>query len=139
LNTMLHYRSPKDPPPPRRSKRKSDVDDVPRTPAKKRTKPAQPEQAESSEKEPSCSWTNLASALEGPSVAIAPPSSHDSPQGTPTADNNKLKKKKEPRNVGGWISPPFAAEVDRSWLEREKPIKDFDFSTYVPQVGDTVL
>lgn len=149
LNAMLYYRSPKDPPPPRRSKRKSDGDE-PNTPSRKGTKGSDSATPGSSEKqEPTgSSWTNLASALEGsPSTveaaaAIAPTSdSHPPDSAAASGPNNKQapKKKKEPRNVGGWISPPFAAEIDRSWLEREKPTSHFDLPTYVPQVGDTVL
>jgi len=43
------------------------------------------------------------------------------------------------RNVGGWVSPEFSAEIDRSWLAADTPPDHFDLSKYVPQVGDTVL
>jgi hypothetical protein len=43
------------------------------------------------------------------------------------------------RNVGGWISPDFSNDLDRSWLENVTPSKPFNVCNYVPQVGDTVL
>lgn len=47
--------------------------------------------------------------------------------------------RKRGRNVGGWISPEFSDVIDRSWLSGDAPTKQFDLSSYVPQVGDTVL
>ena len=67
-------------------------------------------------------------------------------------------KTKDARYVGGWMSPHFAQELERSWLERTKPLPKtivvpnkaaklatvkktavFDLQNYVPQVGDIVM
>lgn len=61
---------------------------------------------------------------------------------TPTENNASKRKKKisAGKNVGGWVSPRLAQEMDRSWLEREEHFStSFDLSKYVPQVGDVVL
>ena len=134
LNSTLYLRCPKDPPPPRRSKRTSDVEEL-ETP-KKSKKGRPPKQAETTPPETKTStWSNIAASLEG----TAAPAPIDSPPKSASGDSEKPKKKREPRNIGGWISPAFSAEVDRSWLEREKALKNFDLSSYAPQVGDTVL
>jgi hypothetical protein len=141
---MLYHRSPRDPPPPRRSKRKSD--DIEETPSKqKKAKAATPEPVDSSERQPT--WSKLASALEQPSSSLASaPIANEvlalgSAAASPATSENKPRRKKEisGKNVGGWISPHFSKELDRSWLERQKMAKTFDLSTYVPQIGDTVL
>lgn len=152
---MLLERTPRDPAPPRRSKRKSDVDAE--SPVDKKTK-GDDEQDESAldNKGGQIRWRELAKSF-GPETTNAA-SSTCSPTTTPSSPQHavtdqaskssssaaKPKKKREltGRNVGGWISPRFAQEVDRSWLEREKPTPvttPFDLSKYVPQVGDTVL
>jgi hypothetical protein len=142
---MLYHRSPRDPPPPRRSKRKSD--DIEETPSKKKKAKAATHEPvdDSSERQPK--WSKLASALEQPSSSPArtpianEASASGSAAASPATTENKPRRKKEitGKNVGGWISPHFSKELDRSWLERQKPAKTFDLSTYVPQVGDTVL
>ena len=60
----------------------------------------------------------------------------EQPKATP---KQKKKKKDVPRYVGGWVSPRFAQELDRSWLERPNGAKSFELENYVPQIGDTVL
>lgn len=57
---------------------------------------------------------------------------------SPESNNNKQRIRLV-RNVGGWISPDFSKDVDRSWLECNKPMQPFDVRYFVPQVGDTVL
>jgi hypothetical protein len=51
--------------------------------------------------------------------------------------------KRQAKNVGGWISPDFAKDIDRSWLEGHVPPYNnkqaFNLSSYVPQSGDIVL
>ena len=51
--------------------------------------------------------------------------------------------KRQAKNVGGWISPDFAKDIDRSWMEGCVPPYNnkqaFNLSTYVPQIGDIVL
>lgn len=57
---------------------------------------------------------------------------------SPETNNNK-QRIRIVRNVGGWISPDFANDVQRSWLESCEPMQPFNVSYYVPQIGDTVL
>ena len=52
---------------------------------------------------------------------------------------SQVKRKRLAKNVGGWISPSFAAEVDRSWLNRDATEVEFDARSYAPQTGDVVL
>ena len=63
--------------------------------------------------------------------------------GSSTLKKPPPKKKKAPvgKNVGGWVSPRLAQEMDRSWLEREiiHALTSFDLNKYVPQVGDIIL
>jgi hypothetical protein len=125
LNSMLYHRSPKDPPPPRRSKRNSDVAEENPASGKSPTKKKQGDDetpATRNEAAAGISWTNM--VVEKPTVVV---------------DASPPKRKKEVRNVGGWISPPLAKELDRKWLERQKALHNFDLNMYVPQVGDTVL
>lgn len=58
---------------------------------------------------------------------------------TPEKRAAGLKRKRSARNVGGWISPLFAENIDRSWLEQDCHPDKFDLSRYVPQVGECVL
>jgi hypothetical protein len=68
----------------------------------------------------------------------------------------KQKKPRDARNIGGWISPRFSQELDRSWLSRTTQLRpvtvvppgtvakgsnttSFDLKRWVPQVGDIVL
>mmetsp|Transcript_4031 Transcript_4031/g.9322 ORF Transcript_4031/g.9322 Transcript_4031/m.9322 type:complete len:2885 (+) Transcript_4031:789-9443(+) len=113
LNLMLYNRSPKDPAPPRRSKRNSTGGDQVQEEEEGQTKDG--DKGEDG-------WTNM--VVEKPTVP------------TETATKNR---KKEVRNVGGWVSPVFGQELDRAWLERENALQNFDLDSYVPQVGDTIL
>lgn len=54
-------------------------------------------------------------------------------------ENGKAPKRKRGRLVGGWISPQFSNDVDRSWLQVESPPRHFDLRTHIPQTGDIVL
>ncbi|KAL3940731.1 MAG: hypothetical protein SGBAC_004782 [Bacillariaceae sp.] len=115
LNSMLYNRSPKDPAPPRRSKRNSTGGD-----------PAEEEeeaQAKNGDDKRDDGWTNM--VVEKPTGPT---------EATPTKN-----RKKDVRNVGGWVSPIFGQELERSWLERENALPNFDLDSYVPQVGDTIL
>jgi hypothetical protein len=81
---------------------------------------------------------------------------------TPPTSTPRKSKTKDGRYVGGWMSPHFSQELDRSWLERTKPLTKitvvpedvanrcvglssvkktsvFDLKNYVPQVGDIIL
>jgi hypothetical protein len=50
-----------------------------------------------------------------------------------------VRRRKKAKIVGGWVSPQFAKEIDRSWLNEDEPADVFDVREYVPQVGDIVL
>ena len=79
-----------------------------------------------------------------------------------TTTTKRPKKSRDARFVGGWMSPRFSKELDRTWLERTKPIDNrpillvpdnvsklagvsakktgvFDLEKYVPQAGDIIL
>lgn len=133
LNAALLDRAPKDPPPPRRSKRSSfcenDEDSdtllhdlkVSNSPKMK----ASPITGEN--------------AFTDDVVASQPFSKDDNANEEEAASGTAKQRRKIARNVGGWVSPDFAGEIDRSWLEKDSPAVDFNLSTYVPQVGDIVL
>lgn len=72
-------------------------------------------------------------------VASQPFSKDDNANEEEAASGTAKQRRKIARNVGGWVSPDFAGEIDRSWLEKDSPAVDFNLSTYVPQVGDIVL
>jgi hypothetical protein len=182
LNSLLYARSPRDPPPPRRSKRsRSDEDtapsqrrekDGPGSPKRKRAKTANTAVISSSpndvgEEE---TWSQLAASLATASAAGA--NFFDTKPSASVVDVSAMlvtntsadastthkhqKKLKDSRNIGGWISPHFSQELDRSWLARTKPLRPasvvprgsvgkgdnvttFDLKGWVPQVGDVVL
>jgi hypothetical protein len=121
-------------------------------------------------------WSNMAATLMHHSsstddvvgVAAINNSSRDIAKST-AVDNTTInhtkkqqyhKKYRDARNVGGWISPQFSQELDRSWLTRGRPLKPaivvpttgttggigksdnvmmFDLKGWVPQVGEIVL
>ena len=136
LNAALLERAPKDPPPPRRSRRSL---------------------ADNNEDHNAESSTPTKKAARRKSKHVSPPSDHDddvrlqevvpmlnlSSEDVTSSANEKpgnvKQRKRNIRNVGGWISPQFSKELDRSWLMLDSPTESFDLSTYVPQVGDTVL
>ena len=92
LNLMLYNRSPKDPPPPRRSKRNST--------GEVQVEDEEEGQTKDGEKGDD-GWTNM--VVEKPSVP------------TETASKNR---KKEVRNVGGWVSPIFGEELNGAELNK---------------------
>mmetsp|Transcript_36975 Transcript_36975/g.89753 ORF Transcript_36975/g.89753 Transcript_36975/m.89753 type:complete len:2489 (+) Transcript_36975:912-8378(+) len=175
LNALLLGRSPKDPTPSRRSKRSSEEVAPParsssssnkrikislkkgKFKAKKVTSSSSPNGGEVDDDGGSSAWTNFASTLAANNkadITKKKPSSTKTLAVTDNSKKEKTKKIKDPRNVGGWISPQFAKHLDRSWLEREKPTRSippppavpkgsnnkvFDLKSYVPQVGDVVL
>lgn len=62
----------------------------------------------------------------------------ESPEGK--VEPEKKKRQRREINVGGWMSPDFAAAIDRSWLQSNKsPSGEFKLKDYEPQVGDIVL
>ena len=138
---------PKDQPPPRRSKRKSGGDEaeteILENPAKKKKGDKVPgdtasEFAKSSAK---AHHEALSHAAAQASLSQAEYSlenrNADSPQ-VNKGPSSQTKRRRE-LNVGGWVSPLFAASVNRSWLEKDSAPKSFDLKTYVPQPGDTLL
>lgn len=70
-------------------------------------------------------------------------SEHDESLGNDISDVTGKAAKRQAKIVGGWISPYFAKDIDRSWLEGHVPPcnnkQAFNLSTYVPQIGDIVL
>lgn len=184
LNALLFARSPKDPPPPRRSKRSRDDEELDSsTSAKQRvrnglgtpkTKRAKATNADASSSSPNDAaaeddaWTRMAASLAAVSAVqdsvfdAKPPADPTlsvaaaNPPADASTKRKHQKKQKDARNVGGWISPHFSQELDRSWLTRSKPLKSvsvvpqgavgkgdnttsFDLKRWVPQVGDIVL
>jgi len=125
LNAALLERTPKDPPPPRRSKRK-DADETEDATPKKRTKK---ENGNSKKSEMGDTMRNLQTEL------VVTEEVDDSP----TKEQSTKGRKRNARIVGGWVSPNFAAELDRAWLERDAAEDKFELSAYVPQVGDIIL
>lgn len=124
LNTALLSRAPKDPPPPRRSRR-GDGDEVVESPTTKNgTKGIGGDRNSSGD-----TLRELQAGLLVSEEDVDSPAKGQSTKG----------RKRNARNVGGWVSPNFSTEIDRRWLQREKADVEFDISAYVPQVGDTVL
>jgi hypothetical protein len=133
LNTALNQRLPKNPSVPRRSKRTTAVSE----------EAEDDDDAKCSTKEPSSSghaqpaeWNDSLPQDIDDSVADGPSSPVGADEKTGPV---KRKRRTNLRNVGGWVSPNFAAQLDRSWLDKDSPGKAFDPSTYAPQVGEAVL
>ena len=128
LDTALQHTSPMDPPPPRRSSRGNTADDnilllhpTKTTPKKKRT-------TQHGRVDHEC-------PMDDPPPCLETAMEESEGKGTTT--------KRQAKNVGGWISPDFAKDIDRSWLECLVPPQSnkqaFNLSTHVPQIGDIVL
>ena len=142
LNHLLVERAPKDPLPPRQSDRK-------RRDSSEGTKEsaAVPVSPESDEKLNACEWQNLSAvvAAEQPSKIIdstrtAPDEADDiiaDPARPKASKKGGLRRKGA--NVGGWVSPNFASQIDRSWLAGDVYEWKMNLSTYVPQAGDIIL
>ena len=132
LNTVLMERAPKDPPPPRRSKRSGEGDVEPQSPKKKKGKKS---------KEESTSHPNAVSDHSMSNTAL--PKEEIQSSASPSAETDrKTKKKPKAKNVGGWVSPEFAARLDRQWLSQYQPLctgNKFHLDQYIPQVGDVIL
>jgi hypothetical protein len=128
LNSVLLQCAPNDPPPPRRSKR-STTDDVTRTIDTQFTRKGLGGSVRHNThiNAVDCDAHNLRP------VTMDPPIPENDSSETLT------QRKRVARNVGGWISPDFSNDINRSWMENEVPSDRFDLSSYVPQVGDTVL
>lgn len=146
---MLLERSPRDPPPPRRGYRKRDPStvDKPEQGAKKR---AVDSPDASKGRLADGSWGSLAAAITAEnlnsSAQVRPEtSSPEAALGESDSQSTTLEKPKKrkreviPKNVGGWVSPAFAKDVDRSWLESDSSPKKFDAARYIPQIGDTIV
>jgi len=140
LNTMLLERSPKDLPPPRRSRRsvKDNPNDEEESDHKKITK----QQVKGSPDSPSDWDTSIPQQLQEAKtgdISTGDVESCSLSQDHPSVTEKTGIKRKRTRNVGGWISPDLSRLLNRSWLERESPLRHFDPSTYAPQVGECVL
>jgi len=135
LNAMFLERAPKDPPPPRRSKRSAadDEEEAESAPPKKKGSSGAAQKSSS----PSTNDEDIRLHEAQPKLDL------ENNEGEAADTNEKSSKvklrKRVVRNVGGWVSPEFAAEIDRSWLASDTPPDRFDLSKYVPQAGDTVL
>jgi len=135
LNAMFLERAPKDPPPPRRSKRSAadDEEEAESAPPKKKASSGAAQKSSS----PSTNDEDIRLHEAQPKLDL------ENNEGEAADTNEKSSKvklrKRVVRNVGGWVSPEFAAEIDRSWLASDTPPDRFDLSKYVPQAGDTVL
>lgn len=148
LNSCLLERAPKDPAPPRRSKRKSTGDKAGTMEKITKKKKGEKSTEHVSKSIPEDSSEGVSSSYHSEAITEAAAQASVSQAETllesTTSDSPESKtlgksKRKRDLNVGGWISPPFATSLDRSWLERDVPHNDFDLKAYVPQVGDTVL
>jgi cytoskeletal protein RodZ len=141
--------SPKDPPPPRQSDRKRRYQ-APNTPTLDRMLESSPHPSSENEKvavSKNQQWQKLAaaiavvgqpiSALESPSAELHADEVDDE---TKTGHNSKKGiPKRKTRNVGGWVSPMFSNQIDRSWLDSDEIESSLSIYTYVPQPGDIVL
>jgi hypothetical protein len=121
----LLSRAPKDPPPPRRSKRGDGDEVVESTTTKNGTR----REDRNSSGDTGDTLRELQAGL------VVSEEDVDSPAKGPSTKGRK----RNARNVGGWVSPNLSTEIDRRWLQRDKADDEFDISAYVPQVGDTVL
>jgi hypothetical protein len=126
LDSVLLQTAPIDPPAPRRSKR-SNVDDENIRPEANIRQEAPPGSQNSL-------LVNLGDNRSNDSI-----SGLDRPIPETEIVNTTRQRIRMVRNVGGWISPDFSNDLDRSWLENVTPSKPFNVCNYVPQVGDTVL
>eukprot|EP00934_Nitzschia_sp_Nitz4_P005089 Nitzschia sp. Nitz4//scaffold127_size64804//13733//20288//NITZ4_006174-RA/size64804-augustus-gene-0.51-mRNA-1//1//CDS//3329534744//5079//frame0 len=147
LNSMLLRRSPKDPPPPRRS-----IRGVVPEPENNKTKASKKDTGSPNDSDeplqlpPECSLaiSNVTAHIKPPtideSVLFQMPDKNDSTSNANTTTTQPQNGKDLSGSfVGGWISPKMSEEMDRSWLTHEKPVTPFDISSYVAQVGDIVL
>jgi hypothetical protein len=152
---VLLERSPRDPPPPRRGARKrktlesADADEEDLEPDTKTMALESPNGARA--RVAAGKWGSLASAITAETLSSSARTQSEKPSpgaqaeeesdSKPAAKQKPKKKKREvvPMNVGGWVSPAFAQEIDRSWLAADRTPKKFDPSSYIPQIGDTVL
>ena len=141
-------RAPKDPLPPRQSdrKRRESIEgrkvsaDVP-------VPPAVPVSPDGDDKRDAGDWQNLATAIAAEQPRQIIDCTHRDPdeRDEVDADSTRAKgsKKGGPRrrnaNVGGWVSPTFSCQIDRSWLSGDHYESKLNLSTYVPQAGDIIL
>jgi hypothetical protein len=123
----LLSRAPKDPPPPRRSKRGDGDEAVESATTKNGTK------REDGDRNTIGDTGDTLRELQAGLVVS------EEDVDSPAKGSSTKGRKRNARNVGGWVSPNFSTEIDRRWLQRDKADDEFDISAYVPQVGDTVL
>lgn len=116
LNAALLERAPEDPPPPRRSHRAARDDAISEVPESTKSGVSRKEEGE---RDASDAWGSTSEAF--------------------LLSSELQELKRVPRNVGGWVSPAFAEQLDRSWLDLDSPPSQFDPSAFVPQIGDCVL
>lgn len=145
---LLLERAPKEPPPPRRGgrQRKSEgPDETLSLNSQQHSTSAhlmesQPQLNSSLSQSNVGGWRSLATAIVSEKIRSSNGAETDlNLKENATGYQTSVKKRKKSRNVGGWVSPLFAAEIDRSWVEKDTFDPKFDLSNYAPQVGDTVL
>ena len=125
LNTVLVRRSPDDPPRKRRSSRY--------------VEPTTEETETTTTPDQRIEMDKFYENAEDPGSFVSEPVLRSSPLFSRLEARVK-NAEQAARNVGGWVSPHFSAMIDRSWLDStDRPVHDFDPSTFVPQVGDVVL
>jgi hypothetical protein len=142
LNHLLVERAPKDPLPHRQSDRKRRDSSE-----RKKVNTAVPVSPESDDKTNADDWQNLAAAIaaDQPSKIIdrtlSAPDEADDINADPSRAKGSKKGglRRKNTNVGGWVSPTFASQIDRSWLAGDAFDSKLNLSLYVPQAGDIIL
>jgi hypothetical protein len=142
LDALLLERAPRDLPPPRRETRRRNAPDA----------EADSENIQDSKKEADDSQSESPPVKQVPGLSAAlaaealdsSTKNADENEGESVADSASQPRKKRDRparNVGGWVSPAFSAAISRDWLENDSSSssEDWDPSSFVPQVGDTLL
>lgn len=139
---LLTKRAPRDPPAPRRGTRKRKTLSGDTTETSNEGNLATAPDDETGNHIQDLAAAIAMDRLKSPStsqVASSAPSDLPGKETSETGDGEKARKKPGIRNVGGWVSPHFGSNVDRSWMEIDAYEKEFDHRTYCPQAGEVVL
>lgn len=132
LNSFLLERAPKDPQPSRRSQRKSTDEGM----DAKHDEGLLKRKCQGNSGQLATTSDAVSRASLSQAEHLMESKDEESPQGEKSPTNTKRKRE---LNVGGWISPNFAASLDRSWVNKDVAHKNIDPKSFVPQPGDTVL
>lgn len=156
LSSCLVDRTPRDRPPPRRSRRGAEVetrwgddDEADGKPSSKKRgrkkvldqQHSQTPSASDSQPSRAATQASLSQTQVLHQQSFVTEEGMDNPCPTTTNDGSvEGSKKRREVDVGGWVSGPFAARIDRAWLDQDAPQPHLDsVETYVPQSGDTLL